>query len=159
MIEETELQQSASQVFDTSAEQADTPSDSLADNTPETENTTPISAPEPTVDYARIAAEDLLALQREFPSLLSVHSITELPNCTRYGALRDLGLSPKEAYLAIGGAQTRRQDNRAHLRSSVPRSHTGITTQMSTRELENARMLFSNLSDGEIARLYQKVQA
>lgn len=113
----------------------------------------------PAVDYARLAEEDLAALQEEFPALARIRSIAELPNCTRYGALRDLGLSPKEAYLAIGGVKGARQDNRAHLRSSIPRPRTGSTTTMSSAELQSARMLFGNLSDAEIARLYQKVRA
>lgn len=159
MIEQTELQPSAEESVDASYEQASETSNNSADGIPESENDTPIDSPQQNVDYARIAAEDLLTLQREFPALLSVHSIAELPNCTRYGALRDLGLSPREAYLAVGGAQPRRQDNRAHLRSSIPRAHAGIEAQMSSAELENARMLFGNLSDSEIARLYQKVQA
>ena len=111
------------------------------------------------VDYEALAREDLLALQREFPSLLSLRSVAELPNPTRYGALRDLGLSPREAYLAVGGEIRKTRDNRSHLHSSVPRTRAGVHGEMSAAELESARNLFGDLSDAEICKLYQKVKA
>ena len=111
------------------------------------------------VDYEALAREDLLALQRDFPSLLSLRSVAELPNPTRYGALRDLGLSPREAYLAVGGEIRRAKDNRSHLHSSVPRTRAGVHGEMSSAELESARNLFGDLSDAEICKLYQKVKA
>ena len=160
MLEETELQESAQTEPYPSHEAQDVGVDTTPLGVDEVTHTAPDDTQIASgVDYARVAAEDLMTLQREFPSLMSVRSIAELPNCARYGALRDLGLSAKEAYLAIGGGQSAHRDNRAHLRSSVPRSHAGIQSTMSSAELENARILFGNLSDAEIARLYQKVQA
>lgn len=158
MIMETELEEATQApptvtetVDDIASEDAATP----VTSTEEREG----QADAESIDYARLAEEDLATLRREFPTLRSVRSIAELPNCARYGALRDLGLSPKEAYLAIGGGAPTRQDNRAHLRSSVPRAHAGITSMMTGAELESARMLFGNLSDSEINRLYRKVQS
>lgn len=118
--------------------------------------TEPIPEEEAT-DYSRIVEEDILALKSEFAELASMKDIYELKNPIRYGALRDLGLTPKEAYLASGGRRTV-SDNRAHLHSSVPRSATSPLGEIPRKEFEMARELFSDLSDGEIQKLYRKVK-
>ena len=140
---------------------ADEPSQTTEDTHPPHESEEEIAhePPREEIDYAALAREDLLSLQREFPSLLSLRSVAELPNPTRYGALRDLGLSPREAYLAVGGEQRRGRDNRSHLHSGVPRTRAGVHGEMSVGELESARNLFGDLSDAEIHKLYQKVKA
>ena len=107
-------------------------------------------------DYARIAEQDMAELRKLFPALGGKTSITELDDPVRYAALRDLGLTPKEAYLATSEPQ-RRFDNRSHLTSAVPHGAGGGISQMSARELDEARELFSGLSDREIRRLYKKV--
>ena len=68
------------------------------------------SAAEQTVD------EDIRTLREGFPELSELESITQLKNPTRYAALRDLGLSAEEAYLATS-PRPRQPDNRAHLTS------------------------------------------
>ena len=107
-------------------------------------------------DYDKIAREDLIALKEQFPEVGEITSITELDNPLRYAALRDLGLTPREAYLAT---QRRKDlyDNRNHLRGSVPRSAGGLGGSMSQSELSAARELFSGLSDRELQRLYKTV--
>ena len=109
-----------------------------------------------TVDYGEIEKQDLKELQALFPHLKNKTSITELDNPLRYAALRDLGLSPKEAYLATS-EPIHKYDNRSHLRSSVPKSVAAPRDLLSRNELEAARELFSGLSDGEIQKLYKKV--
>ena len=108
-------------------------------------------------DYASIVEEDLTSLRSEFPELRGINSILELRNPVRYGALRDLGLTPAEAYLATEGRSVRK-DNRSHLVSSVPKSTARPMTDIPKRELEIARELFSDLSDREIHKLYRKVK-
>lgn len=108
-------------------------------------------------DYEALIEEDLIALRAAIPELSGIRDITELENPVRYGALRDLGLSPEEAYRATTTAKPRRYDNRAHLRSSAPKALRTSATDMSYRELEMARELFSGVSDAEIQRLYKKV--
>ena len=108
-------------------------------------------------DYSKIVEEDLRTLKSEFPELSSMRDIYELKNPIRYGALRDLGLTAKEAYLASGGRRTV-SDNRAHLHSSVPKSAISPLGEIPRKELEMARELFSDLSDGEIQKLYRKVK-
>lgn len=117
---------------------------------------------EDAVDYARLAEEDLITLKEQFPSLSDMTSLSELENPARYGALRDLGLTVREAYLATTTPKTRAPhtyDNRSHLRSAVPRTHGAAGEQMSAQQMRAARELFSELSDSEIVKLYKKVHS
>lgn len=109
-----------------------------------------------TIDYAALAEKDMAELSAIFPHLKGKRSVAELDNPLRYAALRDLGLTPKEAYLATS-EPIRRTDNRSHLTSAVPHAAGEITFAMSARELSAARELFSGLSDREIRKLYNKV--
>ena len=109
---------------------------------------------EDVTDYAALAMRDLAELAEIFPEVRSKRSITELSNPLRYAALRDLGLTPKEAYLAT--EERRIADNRAHLTSRVP-SSARAGAALSGRELDMARELFSSLTEREIQRLYKKV--
>ena len=106
-------------------------------------------------DYKNLLASDMRELSAEF-SADSEIKITDLKNPIRYGALRDLGLTPKEAYLASGGKKER-SDNRAHLSSSVPRAMTAAFSEIPRGDLEAARELFGDMSDSEIRNLYKKV--
>jgi hypothetical protein len=107
------------------------------------------------VDYETLIASDLDALRSEFPELKGISEITELNNPLRYAALRDLGLSPAEAYMAT--AKRRTQDTRAHLRSAHGRNAATAMGMMSQYELATARELFPGMSDSELQRLYKKV--
>jgi hypothetical protein len=107
------------------------------------------------VDYETLIASDLDALRSEFPELKGISEITELNNPLRYAALRDLGLSPAEAYMAT--AKRRTQDTRAHLRSAHGRNAATTMGMMSQYELATARELFPGMSDSELQRLYKKV--
>ena len=113
-------------------------------------------------DYGEIAERDLAALKEEFAELSELASIAELPRPMRYAELRDLGLTPVEAYLASCGARPngapKKTDGRAHLRSSVPGRATP-EEGIGGRDLSAARELFGDLSDSEIRRLYRRVTA
>lgn len=108
-------------------------------------------------DYEAIARADLADLKEQFPALGALASLTELPDPLRYAELRELGLSPREAYLATGGIPRKRSDNRAHLFSSVPRTSARGRDLPSAEQMAEARRLFSDLNDTEIYRLYKKV--
>ncbi len=108
------------------------------------------------VDYERLMEEDLRQLKAEFSELGNAKSITELSNPLRYAALRDLGLTPREAYLATQDRRPR-IDNRSHLASAVARRAAMPTSAMTPREMRQARELFSDMSDAEINALYQRV--
>lgn len=117
----------------------------------------PEVAAEDTPDYAALASADLSALKEEFMHLTSLRSLAELPDPGRYGELRELGLTPKEAYLAIGGTVRRASDNRAHLTSAVPRTSALGADLPTTEQMAEARRIFTDLSDEQIYRLYKKV--
>ena len=110
------------------------------------------------IDYAAIAESDLIELKMQFPELSDIEDLTELDNPVRYAGLRDLGLTPKEAYLATSTRQ-RRTDNRSHLSSAMPRGAGAPRGGISREELYRARELFEGMSDAEIQALYRKVNA
>ena len=107
------------------------------------------------VDYAEILANDIRELKTQFPELGAITDITELENPMRYAALRDLGLSAEEAYLAT--SKNRILDTRSHLKSAYGKRATADTGMMSQSELAIARELFPGRSDVEIQRLYKRV--
>ena len=107
------------------------------------------------IDYEAVIASDIATLKAEFPELRDITEITDLNNPLRYAALRDLGLSPVEAYMATAKRKT--QDTRSHLRSAYGRSATAPTGMMTQYELATARELFPGLSDSDLQRLYKKV--
>ena len=107
-------------------------------------------------DYAAVLNADIEELKAEFPELGAMESISELADPIRFGALRDLGLTAKEAYLASGGKR-RAYDNRTHLVASVPGGARSAVDGISRQELDMARDLFGGMSESEIQRLYRKV--
>ena len=136
--------------------------DEIGENSPEaTDETVPEaslsedSSEEGEIDYAALEEEDMRTLSEIFPHLRGKR-VLDLDDPLRYAALRDLGLTPKEAYLATGGG-VRRYDTRSHLRSAVPSPAGGSVESLSGAELLAARELFSGLSDREIQKLYKKV--
>ncbi len=109
-----------------------------------------------TVDYEKIVEDDLRKLAENFQELSEIKDITELENPMRYAELRDLGLSPEEAYLAT--RRTRKNfDNRSHLLTSMPKSIKNISSAMTRAEMEEARELFPDMSDAQIQQLYKSV--
>ena len=105
--------------------------------------------------YEELLISDMNELSEQFSDGSGI-KITDLKNPLRYGALRDLGLTPKEAYLASGGRKEK-ADNRAHLSSSVPRKTVSSFSEMPRAELDAAREIFGDISDSEIRNLYRKV--
>ena len=98
---------------------------------------------------------DVNLLKESFSELSGISGITELPNPTRYAALRDLGLTPEEAYLATAKRPTK--ESRSHLISSVPRGVSMPKSAMNKQEMQEARALFGDMDDNEIHRLYKRV--
>lgn len=97
---------------------------------------------------------DLGALLSEFPEISSRLS-EGFVNTERYAKLRSLGLTPTEAYLAT--SRTRSANNRSHLVSSVPAGARTPMSGMSASEMENAKYLFSDLTEREIVALFNRV--
>lgn len=140
--EETEVKtdESAVDVSETYAEEG------------EEKYTAPVSVD--TVDYAKLMEEDVATLKAQFPELKGIKDLTDLNNPLRYAALRDLGLTAEEAYLAT--AKRVVKDTRSHLKSAHGKS-AGVGTGMSYSELTTARELFPGKNDTELERLYKKV--
>ena len=99
--------------------------------------------------------EDLEELLDEFPELSDLRDASELSDPIRYGKLRDLGLSPKEAYLATSGRK-RVIDTRAHLSGTKPRP-LNTSSKIPGYAVRCIRDLFDGISDEEIIKLYKKV--
>ena len=105
-------------------------------------------------EFEALAAVDLAELKSEFPELRRLSHIAELENGSRYAALRELGLTPREAYLATSRGVP---DGRAHLSPAMPKPAGVPERAMSSRLFREARELFSDMSDGEIRALYKRV--
>ena len=103
------------------------------------------------------AEEDLRALEREFPEMRG-KSLADLPSPRRFGELRELGLSPREAYLATCDRRVTHGE-KAHLRSSQPTHSVSRTSVMTAGELRAAANLFPKLSGREIVSLYKRVNS
>ena len=101
-------------------------------------------------------ALELDALRADCPELAGVGSLSEIEGAIRYGELRELGLSPREAYLATRPRRTLQQ-SRAHLTSASPASRRATAPAIPQRELRLAREIFDGLSDTEIEALYKRV--
>lgn len=107
------------------------------------------------IDYESLIASDVATLKAEFPELSGITDITDLNNPLRYAALRDLGLTPTEAYLATAKRVTK--DTRSHLKSAHGRTASASASSMSYLELAAARELFPGKNDMELQRLYKRV--
>ncbi len=108
------------------------------------------------VDYEELIRADILEIKREFPEARGISEIYELDNPIRYAALRDLGLSAREAYLATQKRPV--SDTRRHLKAAIGRGVGRDGGGMSESELRAAREIFSGLSDSEIHTLYKRVK-
>ncbi len=117
----------------------------------------------------KMVSEDLAALHAEFPETRDFKKFEDIPNCKRFGELRDLGLSPKEAYTAANpdraredaAASARRQNingTKDHIRSNVPKASKDNSVKISRAEMEQCREIFPHLSDKEIVALYKKTK-
>ncbi len=104
---------------------------------------------------AVLLEEDISELKEEFSELQGINDISQLPNPTRYAALRDLGLTPREAYLAT--SPVKKTDTRSHLRTGVPHISRSPVSSMTRREWQIARALFEDMTDSDIEKLYRKV--
>lgn len=154
-MEETTLENTA-EITDPADMPTEEPATDAVERAPEEEAEAP-KEEVPEIDYAALAAEDLAELKAQFPSLKSLSSLAALSDPVRYAELRECGLSPKEAYLAIGGTPRRASDNRAHLFSAVPRASATAPEAISAAEMAEARRLFADLSDAQIYKLHKKV--
>ncbi len=72
-----------------------------------------------------------------------------------YDTLKSLGVSNEDAYYYSYGKNN--YNGRAHLKTSVPARAKSPSCSMSQIELDDARAIFSDMTDTEIRNLYKKV--
>lgn len=111
----------------------------------------------------RLMKDDLAALHSAFPETRKYKTMLEIPNFTRFGQLRDMGLSAKEAFSAsnpdlvrssAAKAAKRANNGKSHLRPVVGKSSSKGETVISSRQMREFREMFPNMSDAEIRKLY-----
>ena len=117
----------------------------------------------------RMIDTDMNELHSLFPETKAVTKFEELPNARRYAELRDMGLTPKEAYSAANPearreavvASVKQQTinaSKSHLKSNVPVASKDTSVKISRGDMEMYREMFPNKSDKEIIALYKKTK-
>ena len=120
-------------------------------------------------EFEKKARADLAELQAVYPETKGYTDIRQIPNLKRFGELRDLGLSPKEAYSAANPDAIRNnvatavkkqslQDTKKHLHSAVPKGSRDTAPKMNRAELTLWRELFPELNDKELLKLYKQTE-
>lgn len=115
---------------------------------------------------AKMAA-DLAEVHAAYPSTRGYTSVKQLPNFSEFARLRDLGVSPKQAYIAANpdavtaaAAESARQrsmnDGKGHLKPAVRKSSKDNSLVLSRKDMAMYRDAFPNLSDKEILALYKQ---
>lgn len=121
--------------------------------------------------FEQLAASDLSELKKSFPDLLNNKHISEcfdnMTDFVQFGKLRDNGVEPKTAYLAVNGDKVRTKQAAAaqqkaasggkqHLNSAVSKKASGDTVFMSKETMREWKELFPHLSEKEIKELYKQ---
>ena len=115
---------------------------------------------------AKMAA-DLAEVHAAYPSTRGYTSVKQLPNFSEFARLRDLGVSPKQAYIAANpdavtaaAAESARQrsmnDGKGHLKPAVRKSSKDNSLVLSKKDMAMYRDTFPELSDKEILALYKQ---
>lgn len=117
-------------------------------------------------DYDAMAKQDLEAITRAFPGI-GITDLRRIDNPGRYGALREMGLTPEEAFRATNGnrisahaaASARaRSDGKAHIRGDMPAKQASAESfSLTATQLRDYRELFPGKSDKEITELVRSV--
>ncbi|MCM1218220.1 MAG: hypothetical protein NC548_27355 [Lachnospiraceae bacterium] len=121
--------------------------------------------------FEQLAASDLSELKKSFPDLLNHKHISEcfdnMTDFVQFGKLRDSGVEPKTAYLAVNGDKVRTKQAAAaqqkaanggkqHLNSAVTKKASGDTVVMSKETMREWQDMFPHLSKAEIKALYKQ---
>lgn len=120
--------------------------------------------------FEQLAASDLAELKKSFPNLLQMDNIRNcfksIEDFVQFGKLRDSGVEPKTAYMAVNGEQVRVAqaqaaqnkavgDGKRHITSVAPKKASDNSVFMSKETLNEWRGNFPELSDAEIRKLYK----
>ncbi len=132
--------------------------DTESEETPSAEEEPPSAPIAEERDYARLAEEDLAEIKRLDASYLPLTHLSQLPFARRFAALRDMGLSVAEA-LAASNPRFPKENGKAHLLPSAGKGAASPAGTLSGEDMRHAKELFSDLSDGEIQKLYRRVKS
>lgn len=121
--------------------------------------------------FEQLAASDLAELKKSFPDLLKADNIRKcfdsMEDFIQFGKLRDSGVAPKTAYMAVNGEKVRTAQAQAvqkkvasggknHITSVAPKKASDSNVVMPKAELQEWRNTFPDLSDAEIRKLYKE---
>lgn len=121
--------------------------------------------------FEKLAASDLAEIKKSFPDALKADHIRKLFNTqedfVKFGKLRDSGIDPKTAYMAVNGDQVRTaqaqaaqnkvaSDGKRHITSVAPKKASDNSVYMPKETLREWRDTFPELSDKEIHTLYKQ---
>lgn len=120
-------------------------------------------------EFERMAAQDLISLQSDFPETRAYKTLIEMPPTVlkRFGELRGMGLSAKEAYAAANPDGVRNSvassvkkaamhESKTHLQTTVPKTARNTEVRMTRAQLEEYRAIFPGYSDKKIVALYKQ---
>lgn len=113
-----------------------------------------------------IMAADLIQLKRDVPALINLEHISQMDKFKEFGALRDKGLSVKQAYFALNGnsianvaevaaRQQSIKDSKKHLTTAAPKKSKDTSISIPKESLAEWRELFPDKSNNELIRLYK----
>jgi hypothetical protein len=121
--------------------------------------------------FEQMASNDLAEIKKSFPDLVNV---THIRKCfdndeafIEFGRLRDAGVAPKTAYMAVNGDKIRTAQEQAvqrktanngkgHIQSVAPKKATDNSVVMPKSTLLEWRENFPELTDSEIRKLYRQ---
>lgn len=154
---DTEIESEEYDTENTNENIGDIEGDTEATETEEKCDTPPVLSEEAEKTTENILEADLDELASEFPEISCLGDVSKMENAIRYGELRALGLSPREAYLATRKTPQSKFSARSHLTPATPCAARRVGVSIPRAELKIARELFEGLSDSEIETLYKKV--
>lgn len=121
------------------------------------------------IEFEKKIKADLAEVHAAYPETGVYDSVTKFPNFAKFGKFRDMGLSPKEAYIAANpdtvrasvATATKRQslnETKNHLKPVVSKQAKDNSITITKKEMSEYRELFPNMSDKEIMSLYRQTK-
>lgn len=115
-------------------------------------------------------AADLIELKKAVPSLVDLDHISKIDNFAEFGALRDKGLTVKQAFLAVNGDKLTNAKQAVAKQEAIAKSkeHLQSVTQKHAADAEKLfvpksewtwmRDMYPNKTDKELAIMYKKAK-
>lgn len=121
--------------------------------------------------FEELTASDLAELKKSFPDLVDVGNIRDcfssFDDFAQFGRLRDSGVTPKNAYMAVNGEKVRsaqavaaqkkvESDGKRHITSVAPKKASDNSVVMPKEVLREWRDMFPDKTDKELRALYRQ---